>query len=120
LNGSDERAGELVDEKSLPVKASLTITNLSFAYPEQPNEHVISKLNLTVDSGQKIGVVGHSGAGKSTLIGLLLGFYDPMSGDIAVNDINISTKDPSFIRSVSSLVPQDTNLFNRTIRENIG
>jgi len=119
LNGSDERAGELVDEKSLPVKASLTITNLSFAYPEQPNEHVISKLNLTVDSGQKIGVVGHSGAGKSTLIGLLLGFYDPMSGDIAVNDINISTKDPSFIRSVSSLVPQDTNLFNRTIRENI-
>lgn len=52
-------------------------------------------------------------------MGLLLGFYTPTAGQILINDVNIISKDPSFIRAVSSFVPQDTSLFNRTIRENV-
>lgn len=115
----NEREGEVVLTGNLPKQVSLSLSDLSFAYPEQPSELVLDAINIEIPSGKKLGVVGHSGAGKSTLMGLLLGFYQPSSGSILVNDVDIASKDPSFIRAVSSLVPQDTNLFNRTIRENI-
>jgi ABC-type multidrug transport system fused ATPase/permease subunit len=103
----------------MPKTVLLELHNVGFAYPDQPEQAVLSHIMLKVPSGHKVGVVGHSGAGKSTLVGLLLGFYEPTAGDITVNGINIADRDPSFIRSISSYVPQDTNLFNRTIRENV-
>ncbi len=118
LSEQDERtvAG---DEVVVPKEAKITLDKVSFAYPEQPEEEVLKSMSVEVTAGKKIGVVGHSGAGKSTLVGLLLGFYEPSAGQIKINDIDVSTKDPSFVRALSSYVPQDTNLFNRTIRENI-
>lgn len=119
LNSLNEKTGPLVAADELPTSLSLSLKNLSFAYPDQPDQKVLDSINLSITNGQKVGVVGHSGAGKSTLVGLLLGFYEPTEGTILVNDIDITTKDPSFIRSISSFVPQDTNLFNRTVRENV-
>lgn len=119
LNAENEREGEPVLNSAMPTKVSLALQNVSFAYPDQPSQIVLDSINLKVPSGQKVGIVGHSGAGKSTLIGLLLGFYQPTDGKITVNGIDISSKDPSFIRTISSFVPQDTNLFNRTARENV-
>jgi ABC-type multidrug transport system fused ATPase/permease subunit len=119
LSAEDERTGELVRAKNIPKTASLILENISFAYDDQSDKSVLKNFNLEIQSGQKVGVVGHSGAGKSTLVNLLLGLYEPTKGTILLNGVNIATKDPSFIRSISSYVPQDTNLFNRTLRENI-
>lgn len=119
LRGEDARVGEMVPKALVPSKVTLRLDNLSFAYPDQSSEDVLKNVSFEVPTGEKVGIVGHSGAGKSTLIGLLLGFYEPTSGHILINNIDISSKDPSFSREVSSFVPQDTSLFNRTVRENI-
>jgi ATP-binding cassette subfamily B protein len=119
LRAPDERTGDVVPAADLPAAVELELDQVSFAYPDQPETLVLDRVSLHLAPGEKIGVVGHSGAGKSTLIGLLLGFYPPTSGHIMVGDDNAADKDPSFIRSVSAFVPQDTNLFNRTILENV-
>lgn len=118
LSGENER--QVNDKKILlPEQVALELRDLGFAYPEQPDQAVLSSLNITIAAGERVGVVGHSGAGKSTLIGLLLGFYEPTSGAILINDEKTTDNDPSYIRAVSSFVPQDTSLFNRTVKENV-
>lgn len=119
LRGTDERRLQPIELKDLPKQVNLTIEGLQFAYPDQPDSLVIKDLTIDIPAGQKVGLVGHSGAGKSTLVGLLLGFYEPTGGRIKVNDVELTDHDPAFMRSISSYVPQDTNLFNRTIAENV-
>lgn len=121
LSGQNERQIETIENTkyTIPNSVELSINGLSFSYPEQPDTAVLDKLNIQINAGEKIGVVGHSGAGKSTLIGLLLGFYEPTSGNISVNGGDLSQKDPLYIRSISAFVPQDTSLFNRSIKENV-
>lgn len=97
----------------------LELRDLQFYYPEQQTTAVLDRITLRIKPGEKVGVVGHSGAGKSTLVGLLLGFYEPTDGSILLNGESTQSKGPAFIRSISSFVPQDANLFNRTVRENI-
>ena len=120
LQGEDER---YVASTKKPIGASKSVTlelaNLSFAYPEQPELLVLDNLNVRIEPGEKVGIVGHSGAGKSTLVGLLLGFYEPSEGTIILNGESTIEQGPAYIRSYSSFVPQDTNLFNRTVRENV-
>lgn len=119
LQAENERVGEVTLAANVPKEVSLSLQNVSFAYPDHEAEQVLDGVSLEIPNGRKIGVVGHSGAGKSTLVGLMLGFYEPTHGQILVNDTDIATKDPSYIRSISAYVPQDTSLFHRTIRENI-
>ncbi len=119
LKGIDERKVEESSRIKIPNKVRLELKNISFAYPEQPKVHVLKKLHLKIESGQKVGIVGHSGAGKSTLIGLILGFYEPIEGEIVVNNENTLMHDPSYIRALSAYVPQDTTMFNRSVRENV-
>lgn len=121
LKGTDER--EVIDDedtlRSLPDSVTLELSNVSFCYPDQPSTDVVKDVSLSVSHGKKLGIVGHSGAGKSTLVGLLLGFYEPSGGHIRINNIDTTEHNPSFIRSVCSFVPQDSSLFNRSIRENV-
>lgn len=118
LNGEDER--RVPDQKpEIPRKASIELKDVKFNYPDQPDRPVIRSLSVHIKAGEKVGVVGHSGAGKSTLAGLLLGFYEPTGGDILINGERMRDHDPSYPRSLYSYVPQDTNLFNRSIRENV-
>ncbi|HWZ65250.1 MAG TPA: ABC transporter ATP-binding protein [Patescibacteria group bacterium] len=119
LQAEDERQVVTKQKLTSDKTVALELHNLSFAYPEQPDSLILDSLNLHIKPGEKIGVVGHSGAGKSTLVGLLLGFYEPTTGDILLNNQSSLEHGPSFIRSFSSFVPQDTNLFNRTVRENV-
>jgi len=119
LHGDNERELEPVKNMELPPKVNLTISNLQFAYPDQADSLVVKNLTVDIPTGQKVGLVGHSGAGKSTLVGLLLGFYEPTGGSIQVNGVELALHDPAYMRSISSYVPQDTNLFNRTIAENV-
>ena len=80
---------------------------------------IIDKLSLTVQPGEKVGIVGRSGAGKSTLVNLLLRFYDLESGRILIDGQDISQVTQSSLRAQIAMVTQDTALLHRSIRDNI-
>ena len=82
-------------------------------------ERVIKQLDLTINPGGKVGVVGRSGAGKSTLVNLLLRFHDVESGKILIDGKDISRVTQDSIRANIGVVTQDTSLLHRTVRENI-
>ncbi len=100
-------------------KDSYTIdyNNITFSYPERPP--IFENLNLTFEPGKSYGIVGRSGAGKTTLIKLLLRFYDVQNGQITINGIATDAITKSSLRSKIGIVPQETLLFNDTLRHNI-
>lgn len=76
-------------------------------------------MDLIINSGEKIGLVGRSGAGKSTLINLLLRFYDLQSGKIIIDEQDIKTVTQESLRAQIGMVTQDTSLLHRSVRENL-
>lgn len=88
-----------------------------FSYHE--GEAVISDLSFTIKGGQKVGLVGRSGAGKSTIVKLLLRHYDLTGGAIMIDGQNIASVTQDSLRRAIGIVPQESLLFHRTIRENI-
>ncbi len=92
--------------------------NVRFGYT--PDHLLMKNVNLTVEPGQKVAVVGPTGAGKTTLINLLMRFYELNSGSISVDGVKISAMSRSELRDRFGMVLQDTWLFEGTIRENIG
>lgn len=97
----------------------LQVRDLRFAYPARPGVEVLKGLNFRVRAGETVAVVGHSGAGKSTLFQLLLRFYDPVSGAIEINGVDLRRLDLSTLRLNLGLVPQDVVVFSGSARENI-
>ena len=102
-----------------PLTGKISFANVDFAYPSRPELKIISKLNLVIEPGETVAVVGSSGAGKSTLFSLLLRFYDPTNGHISVDGISIEKTDPQELRSAIAIVPQDTTIFAATVADNI-
>jgi ABC-type multidrug transport system fused ATPase/permease subunit len=103
----------------LNITGKITFKNLSFAYPSRPETEVLKNINLTVEPGNLIALVGKSGAGKSTFATLLLHLYEPVSGQILFDDLSITEINLTALRKQIALVPQDIFLFGGTIRENI-
>ena len=105
--------------KSLPrpVQGRIEMINVSFNY--QRGGEVLKGLNLSVEQGEMIGIAGVTGTGKSTLIKLLLRFYDPTSGQVMLDGIDLRELKLSELRKQISLVSQDVYLFHGTIGENI-
>ena len=93
---------------------------VTFRYPSRPELKALDAIDLQVPSGENLAIVGPSGAGKSTLFQLLLRFYDPDSGCIRIDDVDIATAAPEAVRARIGLVPQETVIFGTTARENIG
>lgn len=91
---------------------------VSFAYRQ--DRGILKDISFTIPGGSMLAVVGPSGSGKSTLAKLLLRFHDPDSGSILIDDQDIKSLTQESLRSVMGVVPQDTVLFNETIRYNIG
>ena len=103
----------------VPPIGRIAFDNVSFAYPARPQTDAVAGVSLVVAPGETVAVVGPSGAGKSTLFSLLLRFFDPRTGSIAVDGIDLRQADLATLRKRMALVPQDVALFADTIAENI-
>ncbi|NOE53678.1 ATP-binding cassette domain-containing protein [Vibrio cholerae] len=104
--------------KSLQVKfGELSFSQVRFGYSAQKT--VFDDLNLVIQAGEKVGIVGRSGAGKSTLVNLLLRFYDVQSGQIRIDGQDISHVSQESLRRHIGMITQDTSLLHRSIRDNI-
>jgi ATP-binding cassette, subfamily B, multidrug efflux pump len=106
------------DARPLTVHAGrIDFKNVSFGYGREAG--VLENFNLTIHSGEKIGLVGRSGAGKSTVVNLLLRFFHLEGGAILIDGADISSLTQESLRGQISVVTQDTSLLHRSIRENI-
>lgn len=129
--GACERLVELVETpvsikapatpKSLPepFKGSITFDNITFHYPARPDVSALENFSLEVSAGETVALVGPSGAGKSTVLQLLLRFYDPQSGSIRLDGMDIKDLAPETLRGALGLVPQDPVIFSTNAWENI-
>src|SRR5215470_11881725 len=106
------------DAVALPAgPAAIRFERVDFAY--EANRQILHDVSFEIPAGSKVAVVGHSGSGKSTLARLLYRFYDVGSGRITVNGLDLRGLKQASLRAAIGIVPQDTVLFNDTIRYNI-
>lgn len=101
------------------LQGNIEFKNVRFHYPTRADVMVLKGVDLHIQSGQKVALVGMSGAGKSTITQLLLRFYQLTEGDIFVDGQSITDYDITEYRANMALVPQEVLLFGGTIRENI-
>ncbi|MBS92883.1 MAG: ABC transporter [Chromatiales bacterium] len=97
----------------------ITFESVNFCYPSRPDTLAIDDFTLDIEPGETIAFVGPSGAGKSTTFQLLLRFYDPTSGAIRIDGVDIAAADPQAVRGRIGLVPQETMIFGTSALENI-
>lgn len=100
-------------------ETAIEFKDVRFSYPTRPDTTVLRGLNLSIQRGQSIGIVGASGCGKTTVIALLERFYDLTSGQILIHGQPLSSLDIHAYRSLVGLVSQETILYQGSIRENI-
>ena len=102
-----------------PPQGRIRFENVSFRYPSRPDTLALERFSLEIESGETVAFVGPSGAGKSTTFQLLLRFYDPLSGRVVIDGVDIAKARPQDLRQRIGLVPQETVLFGTSARENI-
>lgn len=102
-----------------PLRGKIELKNVFFSYPSRPDEMIFQGMNLKIESGKTMALVGQSGSGKSTIIGLIERFYDPMRGSVLIDDRDIKAYNLRSLRSQIALVSQEPTLFAGTIQENI-
>lgn len=100
-----------------PVEGEVRFEEVTFAYEDERN--VLRDISFAIDAGQTIAIVGPSGAGKTTLLNLIPRFFDPQTGRICIDGIDIKTVQKRSLREQIAVVPQDVHLFGTTIKENI-
>lgn len=93
--------------------------DVHFSYPTRKDHPILKGINLHIDSGEKVAIVGQSGGGKSTIVQLLMRYYDIEKGDIRVDGESISEYDFNGFRQNVAIVPQEIMLFGGTLKENI-
>ena len=118
LLGQHKEIDDKPDAGSLPAgPATVRFEHVGFHY--DPAREILFDVDFTVPAGKTVAIVGHSGSGKSTLARLLFRFYDVTSGRITVNGTDIRNLQQHSLRKAIGIVPQDTVLFNDTLRYNI-
>ena len=116
LDQKEERNAGVHEPESISGK--IAIKNLNFAYPESDTD-VLKDIDLEIEPGQTVALVGKSGSGKTTLAGLLLRFYDYREGSITLDGIPLRDYSLAALRRQIAMVPQQVTLFNASIAENI-
>lgn len=99
------------------IKGDIELRNVTFGY--EPNKPILKNVNLKIEGGSMLGIVGRSGAGKSTLVNLISRLYDPQEGEIYLDGINIKDIAFSDLRRNVAMVSQETYIFMGTVAENI-
>jgi ATP-binding cassette, subfamily B, bacterial MsbA len=128
-SAAGDRIFEIIDTEpeiknaSNPVKLdtlreNIKLENVSFKYDDS-DEMVLDKINFTIERGEIVALVGPSGGGKSTLVDLIPRFYDPTSGKIMIDGIDIKNIEINNLRNLMGIVTQETFLFNESIKNNI-
>ncbi|HET6553950.1 MAG TPA: ABC transporter transmembrane domain-containing protein [Dyella sp.] len=129
--GAMERIGELFEERAeitsppqptplaKPVQGALRFDSVSFHYPTRRDAPALHEFDLSIRPGETVALVGPSGAGKSTVFALLLRFYDPQTGRITLDGVDLRALALPELRGVIALVPQETVIFGGTAADNI-
>ncbi len=129
--GAMERIAEILDAEPaiqappqplpmpVPPRGEIAFDSVHFAYPGRADLPALNGFSLTVKAGERVALVGPSGAGKSTVFRLLLRFYDPQSGAVAIDGVTLTRADPAEIRSRIALVSQEAPLFSGSALENL-
>jgi len=102
-----------------PARGEVSLEGVTFAYPGRPDLPALRGLNLHVKPGERVALVGPSGAGKSTVFRLLLRFYDPQSGTVRVDGVDVRDAEPAAVRARMALVAQDSPLFSGSAADNV-
>jgi ATP-binding cassette subfamily B protein len=102
-----------------PVSGRIAFENVHFSYPARPGAQALEGVNLTINAGETVAFVGPSGAGKTTIIQMILRFYDPQSGRITLDGVDLRDVARDTFRRSVALVPQDPVIFAASARENI-
>lgn len=106
-------------EKDIDTKnICIEFQDVSFKYPGQ-EKFALKHVNLIIDSGEKVAIIGENGAGKTTFVKLLMRLYDPTSGRITVNGVDITKIDYDYYQSLLAVVFQDYKLFSFTVKDNV-
>jgi ATP-binding cassette subfamily B protein len=129
--GAMDRAGELLDARPAiaapvrptplpqPARGQIAFEKVVFSYPGRPDLPALDGFDLSVRPGERVALVGPSGAGKSTVFRLLLRFYDPLSGVVRLDGVDLRAADPAQVRARIALVAQDAPLFSGSALENL-
>ena len=130
--GAAERLAELLNEEPTlapapavakplpePQRGAVELDRATFHYPARPDAPALHELSLSVAPGETVALVGPSGAGKSTVFNLLLRFYDPEAGRVALDGVDLREAALDAVRRSFALVPQDAVIFAASARENI-
>lgn len=103
----------------VPPRGEIDFKSVRFAYPGRPTLPTLNDVSFHVNPGETVALVGPSGAGKSTIFNLLLRFFDPQSGTVGIDGVNVRDASLDELRSRMALVPQDVALFAGTVADNI-
>ena len=126
--GATEKLMEILDETpeeytegkiTHPIKGAIQFKELSFHYPNRADVQVLSSINMTVNEGEQVALVGTSGAGKSTITQLMMRFFQNYSGSLFIDQTEITELPLTDLRKQIAIVPQDILLFGGSIKENI-
>ncbi len=101
------------------IQGHIQFKNVTFRYPSRPKVAVLKDFNLDIQPGTSVALVGQSGSGKSTIVGLLEKWYEPETGVVELDGVDVTTIDPLWLHRYLGIVSQEPTLFATTIRRNI-